>query len=223
MMLSRRAALIGLGAGLLLPPASFAAEGGRRSFTVLRGGDPFGTHLIDVRLGEGGAAEVAIDIELRVKMLGMTAFSYTMENREVWKGGRLVSMNSVVNDDGEADFARAKAVGDEIEIDGSGFQGRVPGDAVSTTYWSRAFLERKIWINTQTGVPIDVVTAAAGPGSVGGIATERFTAKGEKLDIVLHYAGEEWVSVEFDAGGEPAAYVPESLNAELAPVWVASL
>lgn len=228
MTLTRRALIHGIGAVTFATPSTLlAAGGGTRRYVVFRDGSEIGSHVIAVRAGADGSAEVDIDIELRVKVLGITAYRYKMVNREVWKGGRLVSMDSRTNDDGDDDFSRVKQAGDELEIEGSGFSGRVPGDAVSTTYWSMDFLNRSVWINTQTGVPITVATAKIGPGSVigadGSIPTERWTAKGEKLDIVLHYAGGEWVSVEFEAGGEPAIYAPQSVAPAFAPIWTASL
>lgn len=228
MHIHRRALIGGIGAGLLAPAGRLMADsGGRRRFRVLRDGDEIGSHVMDVRPGAGGEIQVAIEIELKVKILGITAYRYTMSNREIWQGGKLTSLDSVTNDDGEADHAKARASGGMLEIDGSVYQGVVSGDAVSTTYWSMAFLERGTWINTQTGVPIEVTTARLGAGEVAGqggaIATERWSAKGENLDIVLHYAGGEWASVEFDAGGEPAQYLPQVLAPAFAPVWVASL
>lgn len=225
---TRRSLILGVGAATVFSPLPLlAAGGGSRTFTVYRDGSEMGSHRIDVRPGPDGAAEVDIDIRLQVKVLGITAYRYSMRNREVWKGGRLVSMDSETNDDGDADFSRVRQVGDELEIEGSMFSGRVPGDSVSTTYWSMDFLKRGIWINTQTGVPIEVATAAIGPGEIDGpsgpIATERWTAKGEKLDVILHYAGGEWLSVEFEAGGEPAVYAPQSVAPAFAPVWTASL
>ncbi len=225
---TRRALILGVGAATVFSPLPLlAAGGGSRTFTVYRDGAEMGSHRIDVRPGADGAAEVDIDIQLQVKILGITAYRYSMRNREVWKGGRLVSMDSETNDDGDADFSRVRQVGDELEIEGSMFSGRVPGDSVSTTYWSMDFLKRGIWINTQTGVPIEVTTASIGPGEITGpngpVATERWTAKGEKLDVILHYAGGEWLSVEFEAGGEPAVYAPQSVAPAFAPVWTASL
>ena len=225
---TRRSLILGVGAAAIISPLPLlAAGGGSRTFTVYRDGSEMGTHLINVRTGPDGAAEVDIDIQLQVKVLGITAYRYRMQNREVWRGGRLVSMDSTTNDDGDADFSRVRQVGDELEIEGSVFSGRVPGDSVSTTYWSMDFLKRGIWINTQTGVPIPVTTAAIGPGEIAGpegpIPTERWTAKGENLDVVLHYAGGEWVSIEFLAGGEPAVYAPQSVAPAFAPVWTASL
>ncbi|MEX2519031.1 MAG: DUF6134 family protein [Paracoccaceae bacterium] len=224
MNINRRALIGGISAGLLAPAGRLmASDGGQRRFTVYRDGAKIGSQVIDVRPGAGGGVQVAIDIELKIKVLGITAYVYTMNNRETWQGGRLTTMDSVTDDDGDRDYAKARAAGDMLEIDGSDFQGVVSGEAVSTTYWSMAFLDRRIWINTQTGVPIEVATARLGAGEVAGdegpIATERWSAKGENLDIVLHYAAGEWVSVEFDAGGELALFRPQTPTPDFATVW----
>lgn len=190
---------------------------------MLRAGDDIGEQSVEIRAGADGALQVAVDVDLRVRILGITAYRYTMRNRETWKRGRLISMDSRTDDDGDDDYVKAKAVGDKLEIDGSVFQGSVPGDAVSTTYWSKEFLNRKTWINSQTGVPIEVTAAHLGAGRVdapsGPIATERWNVKGANLDVILHYAAAEWVSVEFDAGGEPAIYIPTEIGSDFAQLW----
>ncbi|WP_340109207.1 DUF6134 family protein [Pikeienuella sp. HZG-20] len=229
MTISRRALIAGVGAGLAAPAAFAAGEtaGGARRYTILRGGAVVGSHTHDVRLDADGRVQVAIDIEMKIKVLGITAYRYEMANRETWAGGRLLRMDSATNDDGDQDYARVKPAGDMLEIDGSAHQGAVAGDAASTTYWTPAFLKRKLWINSQTGVPIAVTAARIADGGVdapfGRIATQRWTVTGENLDITLHYANEEWVSVEFDAGGEPAQYIPDAMGPAFAPLWAASL
>ena len=104
--MKRRAFLAGCAATGFYAPALAAAKASRR-FTVLRDGEPMGEHVLDaVQAGDG--FEIAIDISLKVKVLGITAYRYEMTNREIWKGGRLVSLNSKVNDDGTEDFATAQ-------------------------------------------------------------------------------------------------------------------
>lgn len=229
MIISRREALAGLGAGLLLAgaPPRAQTQTMQRRFAILRDGEPIGQQILDVRSGDDGRLQVAVDIELSVQMLGITAYRYEMSNRELWRGGRLRSMRSETDDDGDKDFVRVKYANKRLEIDASGHQGAVPPDAVSTTYWSPAFLNRKTWINSQTGVPIHVSAAALPPGEVdapiGAFATDRWRVTGENLDIVLHYVGGEWVSVEFDARGKPAHYLPEDMGSDLWPVWESSL
>lgn len=229
MTISRRALIAGFGAGLAAPGAftALAAAGGVRRYTILRGGAVVGSHTHDVRLDGDGRVQVAIDIEMKIKVLGITAYRYKMANRETWAHGRLIRMDSATNDDGDQDYARATPAGDLLEIDGSVYQGAVAGDAASTTYWTPAFLKRKIWINSQTGVPIAVTVARLADGGVdapfGRIATQRWAVTGKNLEIILHYVNEEWVSVEFDAGGEPAQYIPDAMGPDFAPLWAASL
>lgn len=225
MILTRRAWLAAAGGGLALsalPRFANAATGARR-FQVIRDGEDIGWQTIDVSTGADGALHVAIDIELRVKLLGVTAYRYEMRNRETWRDGRLVSMDSRTDDDGDKDFVRVKPAGDALAVEGSAFQGQAPAEAASTTYWSMDFLNRGTWINSQTGVPIAVTAEALGPGGVdtpaGRIATERWRVTGDNLDVTLHYADGEWVSVAFDAGGAPAIYIPTDRGADFAALW----
>lgn len=218
--LNRRHLILGSAALFAMPQPLRAAAGGMRKFRVMRNGDDIGSHVLDVRT-KGDELHVSIDIELKVKILGITAYRYEMANREVWRGGRLISMNSVSDDDGDAAFARAASAGEQIEVEGSYWSGVVPGDSATTTYWSKAFLTRPVWISTADGDPLKVTSRAVGPGDVAGIATEKWTVSGD-LDVDLHYRGDEWVSVRFDAGGEDALYVPEALSPSLAAVWDAA-
>lgn len=216
-MSTRRGFLIGAGATLAAPSILHASTSGARTFRVLRDGDDIGVHTISVNRS-GADVQVAIDIELKVKILGITAYRYEMANREVWRDGMLISMNSKSNDDGAPAYSRCKAAGGKIEVDGSVWSGVVAGNSASTTYWTKAFMDRPLWISTADGDPLKVSAAPAGAGEIGGIATDKFKISGD-MDIDLHYKGDEWVSVRFDAGGEDAFYVPVDMNQTMAAVW----
>ena len=127
-------------------------------------------------------------------------------------------MDSKSNDDGDPAFSRCRAAGGKIEVEGSVWSGVVDGDSASTTYWTKAFLDRKLWISTADGDPLKVNVSKAGKGEVAGLATDKWKVGGD-MDIDLHYQGEEWVSVRFDAGGEDALYVPEAMSPAMAQVW----
>lgn len=220
MRISRRALITGVGA-TLFAPSIVRASGGDRRFAVLRDGSDIGTHLISVRRN-GGEIQVAIDIELKVKILGITAYRYEMANREVWRDGRLISMDSKSNDDGERHFSQVKQAADLLEIDGSVFKGTVAGDSASTTYWAYDFMTRPIWISTADGDPLKVACSKAGSGSIetgaGEVTTEKWKVGGD-MDIDLHYVNREWVSVRFDAGGEDAIYRPDDVSSPIASAW----
>lgn len=211
--MKRRAFLAGCLATGLYAPALAAGKASRR-FTVLRAGDPMGEHVLDaVQTADG--FEIAIDIALKVKVLGITAYRYEMENREVWKAGRLVSLNSKVNDDGTKDFATGKQAGGELDIKGSRFSGKVSGEAVTTTYYTTRFIDRRPWISTQSGAPLDIAIKPEGRSNWWQVTGE--------LETKLGYDGRgEWVNCEFDAGGEPGVYEVAAQSGQIAELWSAA-
>ena len=212
-MLHRRNLLVGLGAtaigGALSAPA-LAAEKASRVSDVFRDGDAIGTHTMDAVLGPNGF-EIDISIKLAVKVLGITAYRYELTNRELWKDGRIVSVNSTVNDDGTDDFSRVKRVGDALEISGSRHSGKAPLDAVTTSYFATPFLKRRPWISTQTGVPLKVSVKPEG-------RTNWWAVTGE-LETKLGYKDGEWVACEFDAGGELGSYKLRSQSGKIGALW----
>ena len=104
-MLHRRAFIASGAAALAAPAITFAATNAARRFRVLRDGSDIGVHTISVSR-DGADVQVAIDIELKVKILGITAYRYEMSNRETWRDGMLISMVSQSNDDGDEEHER---------------------------------------------------------------------------------------------------------------------
>jgi hypothetical protein len=225
--ITRRAALAGAGA-LLLPAAVGASSSLRaeRRFTILRAGSDIGRHAITLEKRDG-AHHLAVDVDIVVRILGIAAYRYEMRNREVWRDGRLVSIDCNVNDDGTRKTVRATATPDGVEIDGSGFSGLAPAPVATTTYFTPDFLERPRWISTDNGevYPMQVtrsgderVETAAGPVD----ATRWRAVGGADFDATLFYdARGEWVSIAFDASGEPARYVADDVASSFAAVWAA--
>ena len=100
-MLHRRVFMGGAAAALASPALTspaLGAERASREFRIIRDGDDIGSHRLDAVLGPNGF-EVAITIRIAVKVLGITAYRYEMDNREVWKDSAIVSIDSKVNDD----------------------------------------------------------------------------------------------------------------------------
>ena len=228
-MLSRRqvcngiAGVVVVGA-LAAPTVLRAATSGARSFRIIRDGSDIGYHTVSLSRS-GTEIQAAIEIEIKVKVFGITAYRYEMSNRETWRGGQLVGLQSTVNDDGDKDFARATMDGGQLIIDGSGYQGPAPANAATTSYWSDEFLNRPVWSSTQTGALQRVTTTRAGSGTIqsplGAIKTEKWAVRGD-FEVDLHYAGREWAAVAFDAGGETAIYTPDAVAPALHPVWAAT-
>lgn len=229
MILTRRAALAGglsaVGAGLL-PGAGFAASprgAGERAFDVLRGGTRIGHHLTRVRR-DGDALTVETDIDLVVRVLGIAAYRYRLESREVWEGGALVSLDSFANDDGDEDRAQVRRTAEGLVSEGT-HRGPLPERVATTTYWTPAFLDRPVWLSTQTGAPLDVTPRRIGTETVatagGEVQATAWRSEGD-LPVTMFYdeAG-EWVGNAFDAGGTEARFVLTAGAAPLAGLWQA--
>lgn len=222
MRLTRRAAFAGLGAVAVAGPA--AASQARRRFIILRDGDDIGRHDIAVRR-EGDGVAVDIDIEIVVRILGIAAYRYEMTNREFWRDGQLQRIDSVVNDDGDAKRVEVRRSGDGLQIAGPNYTGPCPGDAATTTYHQPAFLDRGVWIDTDSGILRQIAVTPLGQGTVetgvGLVNVQRTrVTHSDDFDVILSYdQNGEWASVGFDAGGEPAVYRPDTLGQSFAAVW----
>lgn len=223
-MLTRRGLMAGAAA---LAASPVRAESAERRFTILRGGTDVGRH--DVRITrEGDALAVAIDVEIVVRVLGIAAYRYEMTNRERWRGGLLQSVDCAVNDDGRRKTVRVAREGGGLAVDASFYSGAAPSDAATTTYFTPAFLERRRWISTDSGELYAMTVARDGSAEIetaaGRVTCARWRAtNGSDFDVRLFYdAAGEWASVAFDAGGEPAVYVPDALDDGFARLWAAT-
>ena len=206
---SRRAILAGAAAFAALPATAASGERARRVFSVWRDGSDIGRHSLEARL-TGRGFEIEIEIDIAVTLLGFTAYRYELSNREVWAGRRILSVDSRGNDDGERTRCRIARAGGGLEIDGSGHSGAAPLDAVTTSYYAPAFLERRPWISTQSGRPLTVSIDARGDG--------QWTVSGD-LEKVITYRDGEWSASAFTTEGERITYQTMEATGAIAPLW----
>ncbi|MEM9198117.1 MAG: DUF6134 family protein [Pseudomonadota bacterium] len=208
---------------LCAPSLARAATLASRRFGIERAGDTVGFQTVELRQA-GDTLRVTIEIEIVVRVLGIAAYRYEMQNVEHWDGGRLKDLKSTTNDDGTAQAVSIRRAGDQLEIEGSGYSGRVAGDAATTTYWSYDFLRRPLWISTHDGQPLKVAARRAGTRSVDlagrVVSAESWTVSGG-LDLQLLYAQQEWVANYFIARGEEVRIVAEDTRTPLAPHFIA--
>jgi hypothetical protein len=226
MQFDRRAALTFLAGAALAPMGApgAAARSARREFAVLRGGTDIGRHSIALSR-DGADLRVEVDVELVVRVLGIAAYRYEMTNRELWRGGVLVSGESVVNDDGRRKRVVSRREGDALMVESPDFTGRAPGDVATTTYFTPAFIDRAPWLSTDSGELLRVrasrsgaVTVETGDGPVQ--ATRWRVTDGGEFDVLLDYDGRgEWISVSFDGRGERVVYRPDSVGPAFGPLW----
>lgn len=139
-----------------LPP-----EPAEIAFEVLRNGTPFGTHTIRLE-PKGDELHVFVDIELVAKAAFIPVYRYEHRNHEIWRGGRLVSLESKTNDNGTDYRVTAKAEDGALQVDGAEGRLTFPADTVPSSYWNPATLDAKQLLDTQRGRKLGVAVKRTG-------------------------------------------------------------
>jgi len=188
----------------------------------MRGDSRIGEQVNTVAIA-GGRVETTVEVDIRVKVLGLTAYRYAMTNREVWEDGLLQSVDAATDDDGDRGFARVSRSGGGLVVEGSGYSGAAPSDAATTTYWTTAFLTRPVWISTQSGEPLRVSARNMGasvmtfPGGPRSVETWRISGDVE-LDLYYDDRG-EWIGNAFKADGETIRLEALAPDARFSALW----
>lgn len=189
-----------------LPPS------GKIVFEVLRGGQSFGTHRIDVSEDESGRRVAEIDIRLSAGLGPVTLFRYEHRNREVWDGDTLLSLESRTNDDGTDYFVQAERQEDGyygIKHQDAAYD--APAPLFPTSYWNPAYLEVDRLLNTQKGHIEDIVITDKGTEMIetafGKIAARRYDIAAS-VPITVWYAEDsgQWAGLAFTARGQDITY-----------------
>lgn len=227
MPVSRRQAigcLLAASATGLTPVRLLASSGAAtRLFEIDRAGSVIGTHSTTVRAAGEGVLDVAVEVRIAVKILGITAYRYEMDSEERWTEGRLDRLVSSTNDDGTRETADVTREAERLVSRGT-WTGEIDAaTAATTTYWAPEFLERPAWLSTQTGRPFAVAPRRDGsetiPALGGEVSAARWRNEGD-LPLTLYYdARGEWLGNAFDAGGEEARFRAVSESGALAPLW----
>ncbi len=162
------------------------------AFSVLRKGDMIGSHSIDfTRRGED--LIVDIDIDLKLKFAFITVFRYEHRNREIWRGNRLISIDTRTDNDGTEHWITGRAEKDGFKIKSDSGEALLPADVLPSSYWHPDTRNAKALLNTQTGTLADIqVTPESDPSYVpmpwGQQAAQAFKVSGD-IDLNLWYDG----------------------------------
>jgi len=152
---------------------------GALDFTVLREGEDVGTYQIHFQRN-GDALDVDVKTRIAVKIAFITVFRYEHDAHEVWRGDKLVSMETKTNDDGEDHSLVATANGNgELKIVGDGKELTAKGSMIPASLWNATFLETKELLNSQVGTALAIDVAFKGE--------EPITVKGKSIRA-KHYS-----------------------------------
>jgi uncharacterized protein DUF6134 len=163
----RRAAL--LGAGLLLSGVpgrrAGAAPPAAARFRILREGTPIGAHRVTFAEAPDGALSALTEVDVAVRLAGITVFRLTHRFDEVWAADRLRIATSRLDRNGRVTEMTARAEGGAILVRGPEGVLRLPPEAAPLTWWDARRLEGRPLFDNDTGKPLQLRwTRAAAPG-----------------------------------------------------------
>ncbi len=179
------------------------------SFEVLRDDSSIGHHRVDFER-KGDELHVKVDIDLAVKLAFVTVFRYTHQNHEIWKDGRLVSIETETNDNGDEYSLTGRASDQGFVVEGHAGKKTLPADIIPTSYWHPDTVEQTQLLDTQKGRLMEVKIAREGSDAlqVGGrgVEAERYRVSGD-LRMRLWYTPERrWAKIAFEARGAEVVY-----------------
>jgi hypothetical protein len=179
-------------------------------FKVFRNGSEIGHHR--VKFTQDGERTVAdVDIELSVTFASIRVFHYKHVSREIWEDGRLVSINSKTDNDGDPMELTLARSDNSVNIQGTEFTGQASGTLVPSSYWFKDTINQTQIIDTQNGrvFPVEIrevgqeTIEAAGQPTV----ATRYSLR-EQIEMNLWYDDQgNWVKTSFDSDGSTIEYV----------------
>lgn len=187
-------------------------------FRVMLGKREIGFHEFRVNQ-QGDETEVEINADFDVKILFINAYSYSHQNEELWQGNCLTRLESITDDNGEANTVLGM-------IDDNAFVVRTPTvqyeEEVSCirsfAYWNPAFLDSERLLNSQTGEIVDVQISSLGQEAIEIegrlVSASRYAVEMDDGTISLWYSSDngQWLALEAPTpGGRVLRYQPVEL------------
>ncbi|WP_139135034.1 DUF6134 family protein [Magnetovibrio blakemorei] len=181
-------------------------------FTVLRDGKTIGTHSYTIS-DQGDETLVEVSTDIQVKVLFITAYKFHHTSKELWRGGKLVSLTSTTNDDGTQKALQVTASPGKLDVDSIVHdQDRRQSADINTqpaSLWNPTIVHQHKILNTLDGTMMKI--------NVSDFGTEVVEAAGAQVSA-HHYAisGELTRDVWFnDAGDLVRVRFPDKTNSEI--------
>lgn len=146
----RRRALPLLALPLLARPARAAPAAIR--FRILRQGSQIGTHRVAFSEADGELT-AQTDVDIAVRLLGVTVFRLTHRFTEIWAGDRLRLATSRHDRNGTVTEMVARAAEGAILVQGPKGPQRLPAEAAPLSWWNPRQFARPLF-DSETGEPL---------------------------------------------------------------------
>ncbi|MDH3228565.1 MAG: DUF6134 family protein [Alphaproteobacteria bacterium] len=162
--------------------------------------DEIGTHRVTFSRS-GGDLVVDVRIDIKVKLLFITAHSLTSDRRETWRDGKLVAYTAHTDENSELIDVAARANGAQLVITGPAGKAEADGAVFPTHPWNPGIVTSKLLMDTKTGKLLKVSVAPAGEDviKVAGkaIKTHQYTVSGDIARDLWFDAAGNWIQLRF--------------------------
>lgn len=198
-MLAMRRAVLGVGLASLLPMRAGAAPADL-AFVVLREGREVGTHIVRFH-EDAGLLRAVSEVRIAVRLAGFVVFRYAHDTEEVWRGSRLVALDSRLERNGRTTAIAARSVADGLRLRGLAGEALLPAAAAPLTWWRAASLTPGVPLfDTREGRAVEprLERRAEADGL-------RVTLAGGEGAVILYDAAATWVG--FETAGEDGSRV----------------
>lgn len=130
---------------------AFAPPVGRFIYTVTRDGDPIGTQSLEFTAEGADGLLVVTDVNIEVRVLGMSFYTFTQYIEERWQGGLLQSMVSRTDDDGDERLVEFTRAGDRLKGHYNSKPRDVDGSLIPSTLWHPDAVKQSAVLDTVRG------------------------------------------------------------------------
>lgn len=169
--------------------AAIVPPSGLLDFSVIRNGEKIGTHVLSFRK-DADRIDVDIRTRIAVKVAFITVYRFEHDGHEVWKGGKLVRMQTKTHDDGTDHTLRVSPAGDgKLQVVGDGKKLEADPNTVPASLWNPAFIRTNELMNSLVGTPLDIKVAYKGEETV---AVHGKTVRARHYSMTGEFARELW-------------------------------
>jgi hypothetical protein len=177
-----------------------AAAAETHNHVVLRDGQPVGNYRLEFsRDGEELTVSGELSVDVRAGFLPL--FVYRHAAREVWRGDRLVALDSETYDNGRRLRVAGRATAEGFLIDGTDGRALAPADIRPTSFWRQDTVAQARLLDAETGRVLSIAATLIGGERSGGPEAsplQRYRLSGQiKHDLELWYEAGRWVSARF--------------------------
>jgi hypothetical protein len=197
-------ALVSLFAALI-PPGSAATSSREWRFEVYLDDKPIGYHSFQLS-SEAQTRRLRSEARFRVKVLGLTLYTYVHQSLELWKADCLQGVDASTDDNGTDFRVHGERRGEQLLLENQSGETRIPGCVMTFAYWNPAILAQQRLLNVQTGeyVPVSVEQLGQSTLKVDGraVAATHYRIATDENDIELWYSTDhDWLGLRSTTRG----------------------